>query len=94
MLHADRQRRYRQRSCTLLTVVEKKVTDHGSKVAASSISLPVVGITVNVVKKPNISTDLFCDFCGCQCSNLLRMGYLRIITAKKLMVNTGLPQGP
>lgn len=94
MLHADRQHRYRQRNCTLLTTLEKIVTDHGSQIAASSISLPVVSITVKIVKKPSISTDIFCDFCGCQCSNLLRRGYLRTITAKKLAVKAGFPHGP
>lgn len=94
MLHADRQHRYRQRNCTLLATLEKIVTDHGSKVAASSISLPVVNITVKSVKKPDIHIDIFCDFCGCQCSNLLRRGFLRTTTAKKLILKAGFPHGP
>jgi hypothetical protein len=89
MLHADRQRRYRQRNCTLLYAAKKIVTDHGSQIAASSISLPVVSITVKIAKKPSIATDIFCDFCGCQCSNLLRRGYLRTITVKKFAVKAG-----
>jgi len=104
MMHANRQRRYRerQRQCKkqmiqqkiqhgyrMLPAAKKIVTDHTSKNLPLSMSLPLVATNLDIPKVVGISTDIICHFCESRCANLLRRGFVRTTAVKKLMLRTG-----
>jgi hypothetical protein len=109
MMHADRQRCYRERQrqrkmqdvkqkmqhrYRMLHAAKKIVTDHTSQFLPISISLPLSVTKLDIPEAIGISTDIFCHFCGSQCSNLLRRGFIRTTVVKKSVIKAGWPLGP
>ena len=71
-LHALRQQRYRQRQ-------REKVTDQGSELLAPyDVLLSKPESIVTRSEKPPLNTHrvVHCHFCGCQCSERLRLSFL------------------
>lgn len=71
--NAERQRRYRERQ-------REKVTQQGSSSLASNDLLSIELSSAQNVSKQDSSvtkTTIYCHFCHCECSQFLRLDFLR-----------------
>lgn len=81
--NADRQRRYRERQ-------REKITQQGTSPVTSNDLLPQALNSCRSVKKQESSltkTTIRCHFCHCECSNFLRIDFLRPQTRSRITNN-------
>ena len=78
--HAQRQRRYRARKRNRSEGVAKKVTHQGSppQPPAALLIAESTALQMSQSEQAPISKSLLqCHFCQCECSELVRIGFLR-----------------
>jgi len=78
--HAERQRHYQERRRRYQHHLEKKMTHQGSPLLPPAALLPSETTTLQTIESESLpaSKPLWqCHFCHCECSELVRNGFLR-----------------
>jgi len=88
--HAAAQKRY----VTRLKIASQKVTDHSSQTPFNILLLAMLLIAAKNVASQQNNADIYCYFCGQQCSVFLRRDFLRVNTKVNVALNNKWPHGP